>query len=209
MVFATNFTTNVLQLFHYTFGNVITNSFFSRQFVTIQTITVGPKPFAPPGTLATNVASSTFLTNIPSGDFFIIPSNQCGFSIVSTQLATLVLTTNTLAATIPPGVTNVNGQTFTQNVVTFFTNHTLIVSIPTCVAGTVALRQGIEKMHFFRQDFDSLLGQAWTPVTNTYHITMVTNSVPIVQTFYRVATRPDILFTAIDLACGPGRSAAE
>ena len=203
VAFATNFTTNVLQVFHYTFGNVVTNSFFSKQFVTSQTITVGPKPFAPPGTLSTNVTSTTFVTNIPSGDFFIIPSNQCGFSVVSTQLATLVLTTNTIVATNPPGVTNINGQTFTNNVITYFTNHTLIVSIPTCVPGTVALRQGIEKMHFFRQDFDSLLGQTWTPVTNTYHITMVTNNVPIVQTFYRVATRPDILFTAADLTPGP------
>lgn len=203
-VLVTNFTTNAVTNFDYAFGNVITNQLFSRGFVTVQITNVVPKPGGFPGQLQTNISSTTTLTPFINGDFFIIPSNQCGFSIVSTQLTTLTTITNTIiTATNAPGVTNANGQFFVENIITYFTNHTLIVSIPQCVPNSVSLRQGIEKMHFFRQDFDSLLGQVWTPVTNIYTLTAVSNNVPLVQTFYRVINRPDILFSAADLASGP------
>jgi hypothetical protein len=184
-------TTNAAQFFTYTFGNVITNSSFTQGFVTIQTISVING--------VTNISNQTVFTNFFNGDFFLAPSNQCGFSIVSTQFASVIAITNFIAS-----VTNTNAaQTFTQNLITVFTNHTLLLSVPNCVANSVSLREGIEKVHFFRQDFDSLLGQAWTPVTNIYHLTAVTNGIPVVQTLSRVTTQPDILFSAADLAPGP------
>jgi hypothetical protein len=54
-----------------------------------------------------------------------------------------------------------------------------------------------------RRSFDSLLGQFFDPVTNRFQLTMVTNNLAIVQTFDRVVTQPDILFSADDLAGPP------
>ena len=98
------------------------------------------------------------------------------------------------------GTTTTTNATTTNIIVTsrFFTNHTLVILIPTCVTGGAALRQGIEKMHFFRQDFDSA-SQTWTAVNCTYPLTAVTNNAPVVQTVFRTVTVPDILFTAADL----------
>lgn len=203
-VLVTNFTTNAVTNFDYVFGNVVTNQLFSRGFVVVQQTNVVLKPGGFAGQLQTNVTSTTNLTPFVNGDFFIIPSNQCGFSIIATQLTTLSIITNTIVtATNAPGVTNFNGQFFTENILTFFTNHTIIVSIPQCISNSVALREGIEKINFVRQDFDSLLGQAWTPITNIYTLTAVTNFTPFVQTFYRVVTQPDFLITGRDLAFGP------
>jgi hypothetical protein len=67
----------------------------------------------------------------------------------------------------------------------------------------VELREGVGKINFVRRDFDSLLSGIWTPVTNTYQITQVTNSAPLVQTYQRIVTQPDILITASDLTAGP------
>ncbi len=191
VVLTTVLTTNAVQLFTYTFGNVITNSSFTQGTAVIQTITTTN------GVTTTN-NGAPFSINILNGDFFLIPTNQCGFSIVSTNFASLIIATNFIAS-----VTNTNGQAFTENLITFSTNHTLLLSVPNCVSNSIALREGIEKVHFFRQDFDSLLGQSWTPVTNTYHLTAVTNGAPVVQTLFRTTTQPDILFTAGDLTAGP------
>lgn len=186
-------TTNVAQLFTYTFGNVITNSSFSQGFVIIQTITLTN------GVTTTNNSAPIF-TNVFNGDFFLIPSNQCGFSIVSTQFAGVIFITNTIAS-----VTNTNAtQTFTVNLITVVTNHVLLLSVPNCVPNSVGLREGIEKMNFFRRDFDSLLGQTWSPITNSYTLTAVSNNAPVVQTLFRAVNTPDILITAQDLAGGPG-----
>jgi hypothetical protein len=150
-----------------------------------------------PGT--TNVSASLSVSNFVNGEFFILPASACGITILSTNLPTVV--------SVPLGAPVVTTNfTTTNTVVTsrLFTNHTLVILIPTCVSGGAALRQGIDKMHFFRQDFDSLLGQTWTPVNSTYPLTAVSNSAPFVQTIFRTVTAPDILFTAADLDTGPG-----
>jgi len=49
-----------------------------------------------------------------------------------------------------------------------------------------------------RVDFDSILGTNWGPVTNIYQLTAISNGAPVVQTFRRVVTRPDILIVAKD-----------
>jgi hypothetical protein len=203
-VLVTNFSTNAVTNFDYVFGNVVTNQLRTVGAVVVQTTNVVLKPGGFAGQLQTNVTSITNHVPFINGDFFIIPTNQCGFSIISTQLTTFSIITNTvITATNAPGVTNATGQFFVENILTFFTNHTLIVSIPQCISNSVALREGIEKVNFVRQDFDSLLGQAWTPVTNIYTLTSVTNFTPSVQTFYRVLTTPDILISGADLATGP------
>jgi hypothetical protein len=58
-----------------------------------------------------------------------------------------------------------------------------------------ALRPGIEKLTFVRQDYDSTLGWA-TPVTNEFTDTYFTNGTAIHQQVQRVITQPDFLFCA-------------
>jgi hypothetical protein len=65
------------------------------------------------------------------------------------------------------------------------------------------LRRGIERMVFLRRDYDSLIGQYWYPQTATFSMITVSNSQNIYNTFQRVASAPDFLFTAMDMAPGP------
>jgi hypothetical protein len=58
-----------------------------------------------------------------------------------------------------------------------------------------ALRPGIEKLTFIRQDHDSLLGQS-IPVTNVFTDTYLTNGIALNQQVQRVITEPDFLFCA-------------
>jgi hypothetical protein len=69
------------------------------------------------------------------------------------------------------------------------------------------LRRGIEKITFIKTAYDSLLGARtnYVPQTNYFTMTTVTNSTNWVQTFQRVATVPDILFTARDMMPGPAQ----
>ncbi len=208
LVVGTNYTTNVAPIFFYQFGNVITNNLYANGFVTIQTISNGIPPFSPPGT-APRLITNTITTqaNFPNGSFFLLPTNAlCGFSIVSTQLVTVTPLTNVIvSATIAPGTVNSNNLSFTESIITYSTNYFLIVSIPQCSnTNTVALREGIDKVNFFRRDFDSLLSQLWAPITNSYTLTAISNNAPMVQTFFRVVTAPDILISAADLTSGPG-----
>lgn len=209
LVLATNFTTNVANYYNYTFGNVLTNHHYTKGFVTTQktNITFGTSPFSPAGggTLTTNVTSTTVLaTNYINGDYFILPTNLFNFQIVSTQLVSVVSVTNVVViATNAPGVTNINGVSFTMNIITYFTNYSYNIYPIQYVSNSVALRQGIEKIRYIRRDFDSLLGTYWAPITNTYNLTAVTNAAPFTQTFLRVVTQPDVLFTAQDLEPGP------
>jgi hypothetical protein len=144
--------------FAYTFGNVLTNFTFTNN-----------------GVLATNSPT----------EYLLVPSNQCGFSIISNAL-TLVLTT-----------TNANG--FASS----FTSHALVINIFSCETNAISLLEGMEKMNFFRVDYDSLVSTSWAPFTNTYTLTAVSNNRPFTQTYNRVLNRPDIIFSAQDLQLAP------
>jgi hypothetical protein len=206
VAFATNRFTNVVTLFHHTFANVVTNTHFTHGFVTLLTTNVGPcGGFSPPDALCTNVTRTTVFTDIPMGDFYIIPTNACAMSIVSTQLTQVLSITNVLfAATNNADVTNATGLEFSRSIITYFTNRVFLARPVLCLTNTVALRQGIEKITFVRRDFDSLLGQFFMPVTNTYFLNAVTNSVVVPQRIDRVVVEPDFLFSAYDIAPGPG-----
>ncbi len=206
--FATNFTTNVGTLFAHTFANVITNHYYTNGFLTV-TVTNFSTPFgAPAGYFTTNVASTNYFTNFVNGDFYLIPSNalcsSSGYQILSTQLVNLIAITNTFG-TNNSGTANgiTNGQSTAFSIITYFTNYSLIVYPIQCVTNSVELREGMDKIVFIRKDFDSLLGTDWTPVTNTYNLTAVTNGMPVVQTFQRIITRPDIIIQAKDQIIGP------
>jgi hypothetical protein len=145
------------------------------------------------------------LTNTVSGDYYIIPTSWCGVQILSNILTTVVGITNTLS------VTNINATTNTvsgnyllgRDYITWFTNHNLAVFQVLCVSNEPSLRRGVEKVTFVKTSYDSLLGRLYNPQTNYFSMTTVTNSTNWVQTFQRVATAPDFLFTARDPLPGP------
>ena len=201
LVLATNFDTNVATLFLYNFANVVTNHFYTNGFVTTQKTNVGPGgAFSPAGTLTTNVTSKTVVaTNFINGDFYIVPTNLFGYQILSTQLVKVIPVTNVVViATNAPGVVVTNGLSFSMNIITYFTNYNLIVYPIELITNSASLRQGVDKINFIRQDFDSLLNNFWEPVTNYYTLTAVTNGVPSKQTFQRIITQPDILIASSD-----------
>lgn len=61
-----------------------------------------------------------------------------------------------------------------------------------------ALRGGVDKITFVQETVDPLLGEFFSPVTNQYTDTYVTNNVLMQQQLERVTTRPDFLFCAAD-----------
>jgi Putative Ig domain len=214
--------------FRHTFGNLVTFQFINGQWVTVpvgditaltrpqiilsQTATVAAQnaPWTPVGTtnivIATNVTTRVQLTNTPSGEFFILPTNLCDIAILGSFLTNIIASTNIIATTTNTAAgTNVAGTlAFTQSEIDFFTNHSFIVDFITCETNTVADRQGIERIKFVRT---GRLGEVFfdpdfIPVTNVYNLTAVTNGQTVKQTIKRVINQPDIIFSAQDLV-GP------
>lgn len=183
-------------------------------FMTVQTASVTSPPYGIAGfsTLVTNFSTRTILTNEVSGEFVLLPTNVCGLAIFYPLITNVVSSTNTIVATNaggiintnPIGATNVSGQSFSQNFITSATNHVFVSDQIICTSSNTALYQGVERLTFIRRDFDSLLGQLFYPVTNTYILNSITNNAIVPQTVQRIVTYPDFLFTAQDLAGGPG-----
>jgi hypothetical protein len=64
---------------------------------------------------------------------------------------------------------------------------------------TTALRPGIDKLIFHRVNFDSLLGNTFVPITNSWNDAYITNGQIKFQAVQRVITLPDILFIVDDV----------
>jgi hypothetical protein len=230
LVVANTYTTNVQFVFQRTFGNVVTNyleitngyvftnnNVFTNGTpltnVVVTTITtnigttVGGDPFGIHNStnVFTNVTVTASVQNQVMGDYFIIPANTCSFLLLSNVLTQTFPITNTIIATNPVvgGAAPTNISFFSQTFITYWTNHSIAYFPVTCPSNEVTLRRGIEKVYFVRRDFDSLLGQFFYPQTNTFNMTIVTNSRDVVQTYQRVTTQPDFLLNARDLTVGP------
>jgi hypothetical protein len=205
LVITTNYTTNVVAIYSRSFANVVTNSYLPVGFVTTIDSNLVVQPFAPPGVFQTNTTTKTFLTNMVSGDFYLIPPDLCGFQILSNVLTTAIAITNSSTLIVTNVPTNAISGTYllSRTTLTWFTNHTLAYSAVQCVTNEPGLRRGIEKITFVKTAYDSLLGKFYAPQTNYFTMTTVTNSTNWVQTFQRVVTAPDILFTAVDMLPGP------
>jgi hypothetical protein len=215
LAFVTNRTLTVQTYYHHTFNNVVTFAFtngswaaiplpsivghIGREWITVQTTSATNSPFSPIGApLVTNTTSVTYPTNTIVGEFAII-TNGCGFNILGVQATTVTIDTNVVTSSTNTVVGITNAQFFTQTVLDYFTNHVFLLNPILCLTNTVALRQGIGKVTFVHTEFDSLLGQVYTPITNNYTLTAVTNNQLFVQRIQRVMTQPDILITAQDL----------
>jgi hypothetical protein len=193
-----SYATNAQEFFQYTFGNVVTNTVYANTSATLQTITVAPANGSPLGSpnVTTITTKKIVLTGVPSGDFYLFPSNTCGYDFLQTLQTNVMVVTNVILS-----VTN-GTMFYAQNLITYFTNHVFVVAPCTFVPDAAGLYQGIGKMQFVRADFDSLIGQFFQPITNVYTMVSVTNSQLLRQTFQRVVTQPDFLISAADLTTG-------
>lgn len=197
LLLTTNFTTNVVTWFTHTFANVVTNSYYTNGAVTSLITNVVPSPYAPAGSgiLQTNVSSTTSVVPMVMGDYYLLLPDACLPQIVSTQLTTVFASTNLiLVSTNATGSTN--DQSYSQSTVNYFTNHIYVIHPCDRLTGTVGLRQGMDRFNFVRQNYDSLLGRFFQPITNKYTLVGVTNSTAMPQTFERVVSQPDFLFSA-------------
>jgi len=193
-----------------TFANIVTNHFRLNPTAILQTITVGPKNGAPLGSPSiTNVSTKiVILTNTTFGDYYSLSPDLCPLNLLGILYSNVVTTTNALTVVNTNIVTSSNTTTFsfTQNLVTSFTNYVFLANPVTCTQTTngPALYEGIENMKFMKSSFDSLLGQFFQPITNNYTMVTVVNSQSRLQHFQRVVTRPDYVISAADLVLGPG-----
>ena len=182
-------------------------------WVSVQTTStaLSNSPFAPFGTtfVVTNTTTQTYLTNDVVGEYVLLPTNLCSVQFLFSQLTFTNTITNVLVAATNIVITTTNtaaGGTnatinlfFAENLLSYYTNHAFVVYPVTCETNTVALRQGVEKITFVRHDYDSLFNRFFYPVTNNYSVMAMTNNTPILQSFQRIVTRPDILIAAADL----------
>ena len=128
-----------MQFYQNSFGNVVTNKTYPNTTFALQTVTVGPMVGSPAGSpFVTNVTYQTFQSNVFSGDYFIISNGACGPNIISTLQTFVNIVTNLVV-----GSTNVNGQTFAQNLISYFTNYAFVVQPCTLVTNAPANYQGI------------------------------------------------------------------
>jgi hypothetical protein len=204
LVTITNVTPGIGEFYVDTFPNIITNSYSSNTTYYLQTITVGPPNGAPAGSPSiTNTVSQTVTVHVPSGDFYILPTNgPCGVDILSTILTVTNFTTNIITSAITNSTSTnaVLGTTLVQVIPNV--SHIFNIYPINCeqVVNATNLYEGIGKVSFVRADFDSLLGQYWQPVTNKYAMVLVTNSQATTVNFQRIVTEPDILLSAQDIA---------
>jgi hypothetical protein len=235
LAYATNVQLVVETRYQHVFDNLYTVTFTNGQWyavqvpdvtiytntqtMAIQTIAITNSPYAPVvNPLVTNVSEFFFQTNYYGGEYFILPTNSCEVAILALQATFtniwtnfLVASTNLIDTNAPVNtnvVANTNVQSYTQNLLTYSTNHAFVILPITCETNTVALRQGIDKVTFVRRHYDSLLGTFFEPTTNFYVLNSVTNSRILPQRIQRPILVPDILLTAQDTASGPAADPA-
>lgn len=198
IIFTNGFTCVPLTNYVYNIANLtaVTNVYKNNAVTYLQTVSLGNQIGAPyTGLPVTNVTMTAIVsTNVPPGDFFIIPAGLCGLNINTNPFilnGPVTATTNLLTT-----ATNASGFLYSQSIVTYFTNHYYLYQPLTCAPAPPGLYQGIENVKFARANFDSLIGQFFQPITNYYKMVVINNSQPTTQTFQRVVTQPDFLLTA-------------
>ena len=199
----TNFSTNIVIQYQYNFGNsIVTNNYYTNGAVVTVTTNIAALTNGLVGTY-TNIITTNITYNGVGGDFYIVPAAWCSYSILSTQLTSVVFSTNIFQATNTLGI-DIGQQQFSQLSYSSYTNRTLLIQPSTCqqVTAPAALRRGIQHVQFVRHDYDSLLGQYFAPITNYYTMTRITNGQPVTEFYVRVVTAPDFLVSAQDLTAG-------
>jgi len=212
LTLATNYTPYLATNFVTTFANVIpvvTNKFTTN---ILMTVTTGPLAKSAFGSQVVSITNyQAIVTTNPSGDFYVVPNfgnNLCGSGIIYTGLTSVVYTTNLVTSISTNLITATNATLYTvsQSIISSYLSHTFVAYPVNCGQTTNAtgLYQGIDKIQFIRVNYDSLLGQTFEPITNSFTMVAITNSQTRLQHFDRLVTTPDVVFDAEDLAAGNG-----
>lgn len=209
LVTASNPQPYLLEKFVTKFANVFTTKHYSpNTTIQQQTVTVTPNYGAPyPSAPLTNITTKTITyAGHPSGDFFVLPlfhTNVCPLDILYTGLTNVLRITNVLTSFSTNFVTISNTSLYSSQLIQVyaFTNYTFVINPVTCAEtpNVPNYYQGIGKVKFVREDYDSLIGQFFQPATNYYSMVALTNYQWQLQRFVRVVTRPDVLMDARDL----------
>lgn len=215
----TNYSLYLATNWVYDFANIVTQYYHPNTTAILQTVKTGPLVGAPVGSpiVTTTNNSTVILSNVPSGSYYFVPligTNLCGAGIQFTGLTSVIYTTNLittattnlLTSTNLPSTTNATIYTYSQSLITCYTDYTYVAFPVSCGqdAGASGLYQGVGSLRFVRVDYDSLIGQTFDPFTNSFTKVAVTNSQPRTLHFDRLVTVPDILVDAQDIPEGPG-----
>lgn len=188
----------------YTFDNLVIVHEYTNTTAQLTTVSLAELNGAPAGTgIFTNTTvKKIVLTNVISGDYYIIPPGSCGFDFVKQLVSNnrAGSTTNIIAT-----ATNAtSGFVGSKSVVTFFTNNWYEYFACTFQTSGPAYYQGIQRIQFVRvadRNVDPLTQVFFQPVTNSYSMKLAgnTNLGPLqTQTFQRIVTAPDILLTSTE-----------
>jgi hypothetical protein len=207
LVTVTNKSYFLLEKYVTKFANVFPDHTSPNTTEIQQTTTVTPNVGAPFGSPpVTNTTTKVItLVGVPSGDFFLLTlfhTNACPLDILYTGLTNVIATTNFLSSTTTNVVTPTNSSSFSATLIqiTYFTNYVFVTHPVACaeVPNAADLYQGIGGTKFLEADYDSLIGQFFSPITNYYTMVTLTNSQWRLARFVRVITQPDILLDAAD-----------
>lgn len=183
----------------YTFANMVIFSYSSNTPAQLQTIWLSAPYGSGLGTIYTNVTYQNITLNQPSGQYYLVPTNSCGFDIAYTNKLNVFAGTYTnavIATATNVGVVD-TGFVGTESIVENLTNSFLQYYECDFETSGPAYYRGVQHIQFVRvDDMDPTTFQFPVPMTNTYSMVMVSNGASYVQTFQRVVTTPDILLTA-------------
>ena len=119
----TNLATNIISQYQYSFLNVVTNHYYSNSLVSLFITNIYYIPGGSPDLLGTNIYQTNFFTNFPSGDFYIVPTNWCGYQIVA-LLTNLIAPTNIVITNSSFGSGTVTTAQYTVIEYLTYTNYT-------------------------------------------------------------------------------------
>lgn len=204
-IFTNGYTLSWQTNYVYTFGNMVIFSYSSNTPAQIQTVSLafknGQQYPSPP---STNITTQNITLNQPSGQYYLIPTNSCGFDIVKTNAlnAFAGYYTNEIITTATNNTAIGTGFVGTESIVEKLTNSFLQYYACTFETSGPAFYQGVQHMQFVRvsdSNLDPLSHLFREPVTNTYSMVMVSNNGAMFrQTFQRIVVQPDILLSAFD-----------
>ena len=121
--YSTNYSTNAIYKYQYNFLNVVTNHYYTNAMVSVFITNIFAIPGNPFDVLGTNIVVSNYFLNIPSGDFYLVPTNWCGYQIVA-LLTNLIAPTNIVLTNRSFGNGTVTNLQYTEIQYLTYTNYT-------------------------------------------------------------------------------------
>lgn len=211
VVFTNGYTYGWATNYIYTFGNLVVFNYNTNTPALLETIQLTVPYGEPPNYFVTNVSYQPITLNEPSGQYYLMPSNSCGFDFVITNKLNIFAGTYTNETiTLATNTTTIaTGFVGTQMIVENLTNSLLQYYPCTLVTNGPDYYRGIGTCQFIRvpdENIDPTLGTLRSPITNTYVMYKwnPTNSQTTKEYFYRVLTQPDFLFSGTDLTSPSG-----